>query len=90
MTFDGTGSIGPIATYEWDFGDGTTAPGATVTHTYSESNRYTARLTVVDACADSSALDTQVSIEDAEAAIKAAKARIAKGKVVDAEIVTQK
>jgi hypothetical protein len=38
VTYSAAGSYDPdgsIAGYEWDFGDGTAATGATVTHTYS-------------------------------------------------------
>ncbi len=37
-----------ILTYEWDFGDGGTATGQTVQHTYTEENSYTVTLTVTD------------------------------------------
>ncbi|AUV82844.1 hypothetical protein C2R22_15360 [Salinigranum rubrum] len=36
-------------TYTWEFGDGTTATGSTVTHTYSSTGVYQARLRVTDA-----------------------------------------
>ncbi|MCG2825749.1 MAG: PKD domain-containing protein [Thermoplasmatales archaeon] len=44
---------GSIVSYEWDFGDGATGSGATVTHTYSlasgeDVHDYTATLTVTD------------------------------------------
>jgi PKD repeat protein len=51
LTFDGTASravIGKIELYQWDFGDGGTASGATVTHTYTLPWRYTIKLTVTD------------------------------------------
>ncbi|NOZ53689.1 MAG: PKD domain-containing protein, partial [Gammaproteobacteria bacterium] len=52
VTFDGTGSTfdagGSIASYSWDFGDGTTGTGATTTHTYADANTYTVSLTVID------------------------------------------
>jgi subtilisin family serine protease len=49
--FDGNASIdkdGSIASYAWDFGDGTTATGATPRHAYDWAGTYTVRLTVTD------------------------------------------
>ncbi len=40
----GTGNL----TYLWDFGDGTTGTGATVTHAYGSPGNYTASVTVTD------------------------------------------
>jgi PKD repeat protein len=34
--------------YQWDFGDGTTAEGACVTHCYEKAGEYTVKLTVTD------------------------------------------
>ncbi|WP_257298581.1 S8 family serine peptidase [Haloarchaeobius sp. FL176] len=51
VTFDGSGSSdadGSISSYEWSFGDGTTATGQTVAHTYSAAGDYSASLTVTD------------------------------------------
>ena len=39
---------GTIASFQWDFGDGTTATGAIVQHTYVESARFQVRLSVTD------------------------------------------
>ena len=40
---------GSIASYSWDFGDGTTAgEGSSLTHTYKEAGTYTVTLTVTD------------------------------------------
>jgi Tol biopolymer transport system component/PKD repeat protein len=53
-TFDGLGSWDPdgsITNYFWSFGDGETggsAPGPTVSHTYSASGTFTATLIVTD------------------------------------------
>jgi len=46
ITFDGTGSQGPIVDYWWTFGDGTGARGAVVQHTYANPGTYTGILTV--------------------------------------------
>ena len=49
--FDGTGSTDPDGTidaYAWDFGDGTSATGPTVSHAYGGSGIYTVSLTVTD------------------------------------------
>lgn len=53
VAFDGTGSgetDGSIASYTWDFGDGTTTsgPSAATTHTYASAGIYTVKLTVAD------------------------------------------
>jgi PKD repeat protein len=51
VTLDGSGStvlLGKINTYTWDFGDGTQATGAVVTHKYSAAGNYTVTLTILD------------------------------------------
>ena len=48
ITFDGRASQGAITSYTWDFGDGTSASGAVVSHAYTSPGTYTARLTVRD------------------------------------------
>jgi RHS repeat-associated protein len=51
LDFNGSNSTdadGTITVYAWDFGDGTTATGATPQHTYTAAGNYTARLTVTD------------------------------------------
>ena len=50
-SFDGSGSIdgdGAVQTYKWQFGDGATASGAAVQHTYAVPGGYTVSLTVTD------------------------------------------
>lgn len=51
VSFDATGSTDSrgyrLTGYTWDFGDGTTANGATVTHTYTVAGTYTVTLTAV-------------------------------------------
>ncbi len=51
ITFDGSGSLDPDGTvveYLWDFGDGTLASGARVSHTYAQPGRYGVDLEVRD------------------------------------------
>jgi PKD repeat protein len=59
---DSTDSDGNITSYEWDFGDGQTALGDTVTHTYSERcGTYKVKLTITD---DDDLIDTaEVSVK---------------------------
>ena len=50
VEFDATpadGGIEAIGRYLWSFGDGTTATGQTVTHTYDEGNEWTVELEIV-------------------------------------------
>ena len=52
--FDGSGSrpLSRISQFAWDFGDGSTATGRRVSHTYDEPGQYTASLTVSDGALD--------------------------------------
>ena len=45
-TFDGSSSKGDIASYSWNFGDGSTGTGVKPSHTYSAKGKYTVTLTV--------------------------------------------
>lgn len=51
VTFSGSGSSDPdgtISSYAWNFGDGTTGSGASVSKTFSAAGTYTVTLTVTD------------------------------------------
>ena len=51
MTYDGSGSFDPdgtIVAYNWIFGDGETATGRLVNHTFQKRGTYRVQLTVVD------------------------------------------
>jgi len=48
IQFAGGDSTGFNLSFTWDFGDGTTATGVVVTHTYNAPGTYTVVLTVVD------------------------------------------
>lgn len=59
MTFDASGStVSGTPTYKWDFGDGQTAEGVKVTHTYEKPGNYRVILNVNDGknteCSDAS------------------------------------
>jgi hypothetical protein len=50
-TFDASGSLDPngtIASYAWDFGDGSTGSGVSVSHTFAQDGAFTVRVTVTD------------------------------------------
>jgi glucose/arabinose dehydrogenase len=51
VSFSGDGSFDPDGdslVYTWDFGDGTTAVGKNLEHTYNQNGQFTAKLTVSD------------------------------------------
>ena len=60
--FDASLSNGDFVTYEWDFGDGTTVTGESVTHSWSEGGLYFVVLTAKDAEDRQSVAFEQVSI----------------------------
>jgi|GEM_PF-1971379 len=71
LTFDAGGSSdadGSIASYEWAFGDGSTATGETVTHSYSSSGDYDVSLTVTDEDGRSATLTKTLSVDNLRAA----------------------
>jgi PKD repeat protein len=66
-TFDGTGSTdtdGTIVSYEWDFGDGNSATGATASHTYGAAGTFAATLTVTDDRGGSNTVAVPTTVTD--------------------------
>ncbi|MDD0857163.1 PKD domain-containing protein [Arthrobacter alpinus] len=63
-TFDGSASNskGTVASYAWNFGDGTTGTGATPSHTYTANGSYTVTLTTTGTLGGTAAASTQVSV----------------------------
>jgi DNA/RNA endonuclease G (NUC1) len=50
-TFDAAGSLDPngsVASYAWDFGDGSTGSGVSVTHTFAQDGVFQVRVTATD------------------------------------------
>jgi PKD repeat protein len=69
VAFDATSSTpgalgGEIETYTWSFGDGSTAAGATATHTYGAPGTYTVKLTVVDGAGAQKTASRSVVVAD--------------------------
>lgn len=63
-TFDGSTSSDPdgtVAGYSWDFGDGQTATGATVSHVFASGGTYRVTLTVADNAGATTPVSRQVS-----------------------------
>ncbi len=59
VSFDGSGSAGSASSYAWSFGDGSTATGPTIDHSYVTAGNYTATLIIAD---DLGATDQAVTI----------------------------
>jgi PKD repeat protein len=66
IVFDASCSqaTGTIADYQWDFGDGATAAGATAAHTYDFADSYLVTLTVRDNGGTVEVLERMVSVSD--------------------------
>ncbi len=71
-SFDGsasTDSDGTIASYIWNFGDGSTASGPKASHTYTTKATFNATLTVTDNKGASNTSSTTISVQDTPQAI---------------------
>jgi len=64
VAFDGSGSTDNVGvtSYEWAFGDGTTATGEQVTHSFSAEGSYTVTLTVTDGAGNSDTASVTVDV----------------------------
>jgi PKD repeat protein len=61
-TTDENAACFDACTYSWDFGDGSTASGRIVSHTYSAGRTYTVTLVVTDAAGTSASLAQSVVV----------------------------
>jgi PKD repeat protein len=71
VLFDGSSSSdpdGPITSYSWNFGDGGTAGGATLSHTYTSYGTYSVTLTVTVADGQTASTTKQVVVKSVPAA----------------------
>ncbi|GEM75076.1 M4 family metallopeptidase [Vibrio sagamiensis] len=59
-----TDSDGHIVSYQWDFGDGSSQTGETVSHTYSDAGSYNVTLSVTDNGGSSTEASQTVVVED--------------------------
>ncbi|TQN37551.1 PKD domain-containing protein [Blastococcus colisei] len=63
--FDGSGSTdaeGPVASFAWDFGDGTTATQPQTSHTFAAAGEYEVALTVTDAAGQATTESATVTV----------------------------
>ena len=66
FAFSGAGSTDndAIASYSWNFGDGTTGTGKTCSHTYSSAGTYTVTLIVTDECGNPDMATAAMTVYD--------------------------
>ncbi len=69
VTFDAGASSDnvDIVSYQWDFGDGTTATGVTANHTYITPGSYTVTLLVRDEAGNIDACSITITVSPTEA-----------------------
>jgi PKD repeat protein len=85
VAFDASGSTADAAVvaYDWEFGDGSAASGAAVSHEYSAAGNYVATLTVTDANGESGTATVEVTAQTVTLALTPA--RVVYGSHVSAE-----
>lgn len=84
VTFEDNGSYareGTELTYSWDFGDGTTATGATAQHAYADQGTYFAKLTVTDLYGNASTDTLIVTVTNAAPSVSVALSPLFEGNI---------
>jgi PKD domain len=71
VSFDGGGSTDNlgIASFSWDFGDGSSRVGGPTTHAYADPGVYTATLTVWDYSGNSATATRVITVRDTQAPV---------------------
>jgi PKD repeat protein len=72
LSFDASGSVvsntpkdNVAVGWAWEFGDGETARGETVTHTYEKAGTYTIKLTVTDSAGRQASVEEELVVKEA-------------------------
>lgn len=72
LSFDASGSVvsnvpedNVAVGWAWNFGDGETAKGEVVTHTYEKAGTYTVKLTVTDSAGRSATVEEPLVVKEA-------------------------
>ena len=72
LTFDASGSVvsnmpedNVAVGWSWSFGDGETAKGEVVTHTYEKAGTYTVKLTVTDSAGREASVEEPLVVKEA-------------------------
>ena len=90
VEFSASGSSGgdtrSIVSYEWDFGDGATASGETVTHAWKETGKYTVVLTVTNDCGATDTATKTVTVKAIEDVCDLVKARGGPSEITSVDI----
>lgn len=63
VDFNATSSTGSITSFQWNFGDGSTATGSLASHTYTNAGTYAAKLTVTNSTGQASTTTISVAAD---------------------------